>query len=56
MGWFKMIWGGSDQWPPPVSKEEFERTKREYDRKLQELEEAISALHGEPDRRYPHAD
>jgi hypothetical protein len=51
MGWLKLLWG-TGRPADVVSHEEFERVKREYDRKLEELDEAIHALRDhEPDER-----
>lgn len=54
MGFLKLLWG-KDRRPDIVSQEEFERVKREYDRKLAELDTAIHALRDhDPDERYQH--
>lgn len=56
MGFLKLLWGLGPA-PEIVSQEEFDRVKREYDRKLKELDNAIHALRDhEPDERTrPHA-
>lgn len=56
MGFFRILWGRGDPQPVPggISREEFERTKRQYDLKLRELDEAMQALRGiEPDSQQP---
>lgn len=59
MGFFRALWGSGKMPTDPemVSRDEFQRTKYEFDRKLRELDEALHALRGdEPDRwEQPHA-
>lgn len=59
MGFLKLIWGHEKHTPDaePISPDEIRRTFKEYDRKLDELNEAMHALRDhEPDRRErPHA-
>lgn len=51
MGFLNLLWGKESP-PAAVSQEEFERVKREYDRKLAELDNAVRALRDhEPDER-----
>lgn len=58
MGFLKLIWGHEKQ-PPDresISPEEIRRTFERHDRMLAELNEALAAAHGEPDKRAtPHA-
>lgn len=58
MGFLKLIWGHEKHPPDPnaVSPDEIRRSLAKYDRILEELNEALRALHGEPDEReQPHA-
>lgn len=47
MGFFKMIWGPGRP-AESVSREQFDQTVSEYDRHLEELDEAVHALRGDP--------
>jgi hypothetical protein len=48
MGFFKVMWGRGKS-PETVSREDFTRTIVEYDRHLEELDEAVHALRGDPE-------